>query len=141
MTKPAQTSRAKTIPIAIDPANKCAACHGSLCCTYITHQIATPRSKLDFSNLLWQVAHQGVQLYRDGGIWFLLFEGRCAHLQNDGRCAIYATRPQACRDHSNENCEFGDGREVGFDLHFEHYQDLLKYCKKKFKNWDETKVK
>ncbi|HXU92777.1 MAG TPA: YkgJ family cysteine cluster protein [Gallionella sp.] len=120
--------------------NKCASCKGSTCCTYVTQQIASPRTKLDFSNLLWQVSHRGVHVFRDEGIWYLLFEGRCDHLQPDGRCAIYETRPEACRDHSNDACEFDAPRETGFDLHFGTYEALLEYCKKRFKNWDSPKA-
>ncbi len=121
------------------PENKCASCKGATCCTYITQQIDTPRTQQDFSNLLWQVSHQGVHAFRDEGIWYLLFEGRCTHLQADGRCGIYETRPQVCRDHSNDYCELDAPREEGFDLHFKGYDELLEYCKKKFKNWGKPK--
>jgi Fe-S-cluster containining protein len=119
--------------------NKCASCTGAICCTYTTQHIDTPRTKEDFSNLLWQVSHQGVHAFRDEGIWYLLFEGRCTHLQSDGRCGIYETRPQACRDHSNDYCELDVPREEGFDLHFKNYDELLEYCKKKFKSWGKAK--
>ncbi|OIQ96988.1 flagellin N-methylase [mine drainage metagenome] len=121
------------------PENKCASCKGATCCTYITQPISTPRTKKDFSNLLWQVAHQGVNAFRDDGTWHLLFESRCTHLQPDGRCGIYETRPHICRKHSNEYCEFDAPREEGFELHFQSYDELLEYCKKKFKNWDKPK--
>lgn len=117
------------------PKDKCASCKGSLCCTYVTQPIPTPRSKQDFSNLLWQVSHIGVHAFRDEGIWYLLFEGRCTHLQPDGRCGIYESRPHACRDHSADNCEADAPREKDFDLHFKDYDELLAFCKKKFKRW------
>ncbi len=118
--------------------NKCASCKGATCCTYVTQQIDTPRSKREFSDLLWQVSHQGVQAFRDEGTWYLLFEGRCTQLLPDGRCGIYETRPHICREHSNDCCEFDAPREEGFDLHFKGYDELLEYCKKKFKNWDKV---
>jgi Fe-S-cluster containining protein len=121
------------------PEKKCSACKGSTCCTYITQQIDTPRSKRDFSNLLWQVSHRGVHAFRDEGVWYLLFEGRCTHLLPDGRCGIYETRPHVCRKHSNDYCELDAPREEGFELHFHNYDELLKYCKKKFKHWDKPK--
>ena len=65
----------------------------------------------------------------------------CTHLQADGRCGIYETRPQVCRDHSNDYCELDAPREEGFDLHFKGYDELLEYCKKKFKNWGKPKSK
>jgi Fe-S-cluster containining protein len=119
--------------------DKCASCKGSLCCTYVTQPIPTPRSKQDFSNLLWQVSHAGVRVFRDEGIWYLLFEGRCTHLQPDGRCGIYETRPDACRDHSTANCEIDIPHEEGFDLHFKDYGELLAFCRNRFKNWEHAK--
>ena len=35
------------------PETKCSFCHNSKCCTYITQQIDTPRTKRDFDVLLW----------------------------------------------------------------------------------------
>jgi len=123
-----------------NPANllldqKCSFCPGSKCCTYFTQEVPTPRSKLDFDNLLWQVAHRDTQLFKDDGKWYLLVNNPCIHLLPDGRCGIYATRPQACRVHSNEYCEFDAPAEDGFDLFFPNYDALLAYCKKRFKRW------
>ena len=118
------------------PANKCSRCRGSICCTYVTEPLgAAPRSKADFDHLLWQVSHRGVNLYKDADGWFLLFEGSCAHLLPDGGCGIYAVRPQICRDYDNDWCEFDQPAEQGFELYFRSYDELLAYCKKRFKRW------
>ncbi|MDQ3731742.1 MAG: YkgJ family cysteine cluster protein [Pseudomonadota bacterium] len=119
----------------ITPENKCGFCTNSKCCTYITQRIETPRSKYDFDHLLWQVSHENVQAYKDEDGWYLLVETCCNHLQPDGRCGIYAERPQICRDHSNDYCEFDAPAEDGFDLYFPDYAALLTYCKKRFKRW------
>ena len=122
---------------AITPENKCSFCKGSTCCTYLTHQIDTPRSKEDFDLLLWQISHVNTQVYKDEDGWFLLINNRCAHLQPGGLCGIYETRPQVCRDHSNDDCEFeGPAGADDFEEFFPDYQSLLKYCRKRFKNWD-----
>jgi Fe-S-cluster containining protein len=115
--------------------NKCDLCTNSKCCTYVTQQIDTPRSKYDFEILLWQVSHQGVGAYKDDDGWFVMFEGRCNHLQFDGRCGIYDDRPTICRSHTNDYCEYDAPAEDGFDLYFPDYSSLLLYCKKKFKKW------
>jgi len=121
----------------ITPENKCSFCKGSTCCTYFTHQIDTPRSMEDFDMLLWQISHAHTQLYKDEDGWFLLVNSPCLHLQTDGRCGIYTQRPQICREHSNEDCEFdGPCGEGDFDLFFPDYASLLKHCRKKFKTWD-----
>ena len=122
--------------IEITPENKCSFCTGSICCTYVTQHIDTPRSKVDFQHLLWQVSHDHVKAYKDEDGWTLLIEAKCQHLQIDGACGIYATRPQICRDHSNEYCEFDVPSEDGFDLYFQNYEELLAYCKKRFKRWE-----
>ena len=116
--------------------DKCDLCTGSLCCNYITQAIATPRSLEDFDILLWQLAHQNIQAYKDEGDWFLLVYTRCQFLQDDGRCRIYTTRPQLCRDYSNDYCEYDSPAEEGFELFFDGYESLLAYCRKRFKNWD-----
>ncbi|UCH53691.1 MAG: YkgJ family cysteine cluster protein [Pseudomonadota bacterium] len=127
------------IPIqpAITPENKCSFCHGSTCCTYLTQKISTPRTMQDFDLLLWQLSHVNTQLYKDDDGWFLLVNNRCQHLESDSRCAIYETRPQVCRDHDNDDCEFaGPCGADDFKEFFPDYESLLEYCRKRFKSWD-----
>ncbi len=129
----------KTIPIAVEamtPETKCGFCTRSICCTYITQQIDTPRSIEDFDQLLWQLAHTNIQAYKDEDGWFLLINNVCAQLQPDGRCGIYEERPAICREYSNDFCEYDQPAEQGFDLFFDGYAALLQYCKKRFKTWD-----
>ncbi len=119
------------------PDNKCGFCTNSWCCTYFTHQIDTPRSMEDFGYLLWQISHQNTHVYKDEDGWFLLVNNSCLHLLPDGRCGIYENRPEICREHSNDGCEFeGLAGEDDFELYFSGYESLLKYCRKRFKNWD-----
>lgn len=123
--------------IKITPENKCSFCRGSTCCTYLTQEIDAPRSMEDFDLLLWQISHRSTQIYKDEDGWFLLVNNPCTHLQIDGRCGIYETRPQICREHSNDGCEFGGAAGADdFDLFFPDYASLLKYCRKRFKGWD-----
>ncbi len=119
----------------ITPENKCGFCTNSKCCTYITQQIPAPRSKHDFEHLLWQVSHSGVQIYKDEDGWYLLVNNTCLHLLPNGMCGIYFERPSVCREHSNDYCEFDEPAEEGFELFFDGYESLLKYCKKRFKRW------
>ncbi|WP_455221438.1 YkgJ family cysteine cluster protein [Kaarinaea lacus] len=124
------------VSIEITSENKCGFCRGSLCCTYITQQIDTPRSMQDFDHLLWQTAHHDVQIYKDEGDWYLLVNNKCKFLQPDGRCGTYNSRPMVCREHKNDYCEFDAPAEEGFELFFDCYESLLAYCRKRFKNWD-----
>lgn len=116
--------------------NKCSRCPGTKCCTYMTEAIgAAPRSKSDFQHLLWQISHKGVEIYKDEEGWYLMFQGNCEHLRPNGACNIYDERPQICRDYENDWCEMDTPAEEGFELYFRHYQELLDYCKKRFKTW------
>jgi hypothetical protein len=125
----------KKLNVKITPDNKCSFCVGSKCCSYVTQQIDTPKSKDDFETLLWQVSHHHVGAYKDEDGWFLIFDSRCSHLLPDGGCGIYENRPEVCRAHSNDYCEYDAPAEDGFDLYFPDYATLLKYCKKRFKRW------
>ena len=117
--------------------NKCDRCTNSICCTYTTEALGVaPRSKADFHHLLWQISHAGVELYKDESGWYLMFQGKCEHLATDGRCGIYETRPAICREYTNDWCELDQPAEEGFELYFHNYQELLTYCKKRFKRWD-----
>ncbi|PLY14771.1 MAG: zinc/iron-chelating domain-containing protein [Sedimenticola sp.] len=117
--------------------NKCDRCRSSICCSYTTEALgAAPRAKSDFQHLLWQVSHEGVELYKDESGWYLMFQGRCQHLLADGRCGIYEQRPPICREYTNDWCEYDQPAEEGFELYFRNYQELLAYCRKRFKRWD-----
>ena len=126
----------RNIPVKITPENKCSFCAGSLCCSYFTQQVDTPRSKYDFEHLLWQISHRGVNVYKDEDGWYLLIRNACTHLQADGRCGIYDRRPQICRDYDNDFCEYDEPAEKGFELFFDGYDALRTYCMKRFKRWD-----
>ena len=115
--------------------DKCDYCYNSSCCTYITQQIDTPRSKAEFDFLLWQISHQKVHIYQDDDGWFLMFNSECTHLMDDGRCGIYNSRPQICRDYTNDYCEYDAPAEGGFKRYFQNHDELLTYCKQRFKRW------
>lgn len=47
---------------------------------------------------------------------------------------IYDELPDLCREQTNDYCGFDAPSEDGFELYFENYFDLLKYCNKRFKS-------
>ncbi len=116
--------------------NKCDLCVAKKCCTYITQELPTPRSKADFEHFLWQVSHEDVGIYKDEDGWFLLVDRPCMHLGPKGMCKIYDRRPDVCREYSNDFCEYDEPAEKGFELYFPDYDSLRKYCKKRFKRWE-----
>ncbi len=130
-----ETEKAGEIPV-MTPETKCSFCHRSICCTYTTQEIDTPRSMDDFDHMLWQMAHQNIQIYKDEDGWFLLINNRCRFLKDEGGCSIYDSRPQVCRDYSNDYCEYDEPAENGFDKFFDSYESLEAYCRKRFKKWD-----
>lgn len=121
--------------IPVDSDNKCDLCVSSICCSYVTHEIETPRSKYEFEHLLWHVSHDNVGVYKDEGVWYLMFTTKCGHLLPNGHCGIYDDRPEVCREYTNDYCEYDAPSEDGFELYFPDYPTLLKYCKKRFKKW------
>ena len=121
--------------VQITAENKCGYCTNSYCCNYVTEELAVPKTKEEFEHMLWQVSHENVAVYKDEEGWWMTVFARCSHLQSDGACGIYDIRPQICRDHTNEHCEFDSPAEDDFDLYFPDYDSLLKYCKKRFKRW------
>lgn len=126
----------KKIIAAITPETKCSLCTNSKCCTYITQQIDTPRSMHEFDHLLWQLSHRNVGVYQDDEGWFLLVDNPCNHLLPGGGCGIYHQRPNVCRAHSNDYCEFDAPAEESFKKYFPDYATLDAYCRKRFKKWD-----
>jgi len=124
------------IKVEITSENKCSFCAGTLCCSYITEQLETPRSKYDFEHMLWQISHENINIYQDDDGWYLLIRNRCTHLLPDGRCGIYERRPQICRDYENDFCEYDEPAERNFKQFFDGYDSLRAYCKKRFKKWD-----
>ena len=122
--------------IKVTPENKCDLCTGSICCTYITHEIDKPKKMKEYDYLLWQVSHENIGVFKDDDGWFMSIKQSCTHLKADGGCGIYEVRPDICRDHSNDSCEFDGPAEEDFDLYFDGYESLDKYCREKFKNWD-----
>ena len=122
--------------IEITPENKCSHCHGTKCCQYVTQQIDTPRKKNDFQLMLWQISHNNVEFNKDEDGWFIMFITSCSHLDAKGQCRIYAQRPEICREYSNDYCEYDSPAEEGFELYFTGYDELLAYCRKRFKKWD-----
>ena len=93
------------LPMAAPPALKaCTEC--GRCCTYVSVGINPPRTLRFASDVLWYLYHDRVSVYRDGdGEWSVVFETRCRHLQDDLLCAVYAHRPEICREFDNTTCE------------------------------------
>jgi len=115
---------------------KCSKCTKSICCVSINQKIKAPKSREDFDNLLWQVSHEGVNIFKDADGWFLHIATRCMHLGAGGVCNIYDQRPWVCRDYDNDFCEFDESIAEASELFFSTFEQFNKYCKTRFKKWD-----
>jgi len=112
----------------MSPCRKCSA----QCCKYFALQIDTPRSRDDFENLRWYIAHQKTHIFSEKRKWYLEITKRCRYLTKDNLCKIYDTRPAICREHSARDCEFTHG-EAEHDLYFKSLPELDAYLKERFK--------
>ncbi len=115
---------------------KCGKCKKSICCNSINQKIPTPRSKEDFDHLLWQVSHENINIFKDADGWFLHIKAHCDHLLPGGVCGIYEKRPWVCREYENDFCEYDESIDQASEHFFANYQQLMKYCRKRFKKWD-----
>ena len=129
----------KNLPknIKVTTENKCDLCKDSICCTYVTQEIDKPKKMKDYDYLMWLVSHKDISVFQDDDGWFLSSASPCLHLQDNGNCGIYETRPQICREHSNDCCEFDGPAEEDFKKYFDSSESLDKFCRKKFgEKWD-----
>lgn len=117
---------------------KCSRCIAK-CCRYYMVDLPTPRSRLDFDNLGWFLAHENTVLYVEDRKWYLCVRSKCRYLDENNRCTIYENRFQACQDHSDENCEFDS--EYKPDLTFTTPEQLASYAEKRFSRMGRKKAK
>ena len=95
------------------------------CCRYFAVQIDTPDCRDDFDYLRWYLLHGEASIFTENEAWYLLVSTECKHLQRDGRCGIYYTRPQICRDYSTNDCEYDD--DAVYDRYFEVSEQIDEY--------------
>lgn len=91
----------------------CNHCTGK-CCRYFTVPLRTPRTRADFDELRWYLAHRQTLIFTETEektgkkkvTWNLVVWTDCQYLLPNYGCSIYDTRPQVCRDYSSETCEY-----------------------------------
>ena len=76
------------------------------CCRYFTVVLPAPRHRADFDEISWFLAHEDISVYVEGRRWHLEVRNRCKYLMDDSLCAIYENRPEVCREHNMEACEY-----------------------------------
>jgi uncharacterized protein len=106
--------------------NPCFDC-GALCCKGVATPINTPRSKNDWDEIRWLVAHERVQVFKDHeNDWLVEFMTPCEKLDEEDKCKVYSIRPKICRDHEDDEC-VKNGEEAYHKMIFRHLEDIDKY--------------
>ena len=108
----------------------CSKCTG-LCCRYVSIPIETPKTRGDFDDVRWYLAHEGFNVFVDEGDWYVNIAARCKYLTVDNLCGTYETRPRICRGYKDDNCDYHGG-DYGYDLYFSSTEDLAEYVEKRF---------
>lgn len=107
---------AKTIVTKEQFENPCAGCGahegtGPLCCQGFVIETPVRDGQVNLDVLHWYLVrgqHLGFRVQatftldgptRDPDAWVIFVPERCSHLQADGRCGIYDTRPVVCREY------------------------------------------
>ncbi len=104
----------------------CDQCPG-MCCRYIALPIDKPDDRESFEEIRWFLMHEGVTVFVTDGQWYVSVATRCKHLDEQGMCDAYATRPAICRNYSSDNCDYHGG-EYEYQLFFTHAGQLADYA-------------
>jgi Fe-S-cluster containining protein len=86
----------------------CAEKCGAKCCKYATVKIDAPRTKCDFDEIRWFLAHDDVSVIIESRLWYLQFDTRCEFLSRSNLCSNYENRFELCREYAMDNCEDSD---------------------------------
>ncbi len=118
----------------MSPCKKCEA----KCCRYFALEIHTPRTKEDFENVRWYLAHRDILVYVDRRKWHLEIKNKCKYLAENNLCKIYDKRPLICREHSMKDCEHAIG-DFGHTHVFKNLEEFDKYLTKRFRRKNEKR--
>ncbi|PIR26772.1 MAG: hypothetical protein COX62_01485 [Deltaproteobacteria bacterium CG_4_10_14_0_2_um_filter_43_8] len=120
------------LPPGVDPKHMCIGC--AKCCRYVCVEIDAPDCREDFEDLRWMVAHEGLSIHVNKKTWELMIQTTCTHLQSNGLCGVYETRPQVCRDHIPGECdtEVEVETDYGADYLFTSMKEIEIYRDKHF---------
>ena len=109
-----------------NPCNNC----NAACCREIAIGIDTPKTKKDWEEIKWMVAHKDVNVFKDfENDWLIEFRADCNHLNENHKCTIYEKRPSVCSDHSNKECIIHSGDY--YKARFTSITDVEKYLENK----------
>ncbi len=107
---------------------KCVDCE-ALCCKYISVEIDAPEDQESVDHLRWFLYHDKVSIYIQDGQWHLCVDVRCKQLKDDKKCRIHYDKPDICKGHGTDECEFGNP-DFKLDAEFKDWDDLRTYLKR-----------
>jgi Fe-S-cluster containining protein len=88
--------------------NPCFGC-GAECCQYFAVYIDEPTDLEEYDAIKWYLHHRHVVIYIDKhSDWYVHVEVPCKQMKKNGKCSIYESRPQVCREYKTEACEKAD---------------------------------
>ena len=79
---------------------------GARCCRYVTVKIPAPKDRVDRDEIRWFLHHENISVMIEHRKWMLQVDTRCKNLTEDHRCAIYAKRPDVCREYETDACDY-----------------------------------
>lgn len=121
----------KNTPSYEPPCREC----GGRCCHYVALEIDTPKTKADFDQIRWFLAHKDVCVFTDHNrIWHVEFRSPCEALDGENRCTIYDVRPNICRSYGEEEgmCEYHDNP---YALFFTKLPEFEAWLQSRGKEW------
>lgn len=124
------TRSPRSLPVLSQSRSQIGCLDCGLCCSYIAIEIDGPTTLRRATDILWYLYHQNICVYVEDDEWMVQFEARCQHYQDDHKCAIYATRPQICREYDETICEI-NAEDVGTVLY--NTGEYLAYLEKHHK--------
>ncbi len=112
---------------------QCDKCTG-LCCRYFALPIETPKTRDDYDDIRWYLAHEDISIFVEDREWYLSVNRKCRHLsEKNHKCLIYDRRPRICRKYRHDNCDAVQG-EYDYELHFTSDREMDEYIRIKFDN-------
>ena len=102
---------------------------GARCCRYVTIKVSAPRSRDDWDEMRWWLAHTGVSVSKDDEGWMVCVETRCGNLRADNTCAVHPQHMDTCKDYDPAHCEFTGPLDEELELRSE--LDLALYLERR----------
>ncbi len=100
------------------------------CCKSVIVEIDEPKTRGDWEDIKWQVAHRNVQVILDNDDdWCIEFLTPCEMMDENGKCRIYEKRPKMCMSHDPESCVI-NGEGDYYQVVLSCIEDVEEYLRK-----------